>query len=142
MDDKISVSVWDTVYERMESEFNTMCDQLLTSAPQEIIDNAYQIVIMQDILLVMENNDLSESQLGILSELEHPLDTLYQDWIRKDYSHMEQLRICVADYSDSILKQQVELKYSIPASPLYTLNSNQAEQKLPQNTKTRNVMER
>lgn len=121
-------TLWDAVYERMEKEFGTMHDQLLTSAPQEIIDNAYQIVMKQDILMIMEEHDLPEAQLRVLLELDLPLDSLYQEWLRNDYGHMEQLHDCVIYFADSIMRHQAEQKYEDPATPPYTLSAKQAGQ--------------
>lgn len=121
-------SLWDIVYNRMESEFNATLNQLLAAAPQEIIDNAYQIVMKQDILLVMKEDTLSETQLRVLSELDSPLDALYQDWLEKDYGHMEQLRDCVIGFADGILWDQAKVKYADPASPPFTLSVKKAGQ--------------
>lgn len=121
-------TLWDSVYERMENELNIMHEQLLKSAPQEIFDNAYQIVMKQDIPVIMEEHDLSEAQLRVLSELDCPLDALYQEWLRNDYSHMEQLHDCMMDFADGILRHQAEQKYVDPAIPPYTLSAKQAGQ--------------
>lgn len=128
MDNNNKDILWNTVYERMENEFDAMHDQLLNEKSQVIIENAYQIVMKQDILIEMEDHDFSEAQLRVLSELDHPLDALYQEWIENDYGHMEQLRGCVTEYADGILRHQAEVKCADPATSPYTLSAKQAEQ--------------
>lgn len=128
MDENKQDTLWDSVYERMEDEFNTMHDQLMTATPQEIIDSSYQIIMKQDILTVMEEHDLSVGQLRVLSEQKYPLDALYQDWLSNDYGHMEQLRNCVTDFVDGILRNQAELKYADPTTSPYTFSAKRAGQ--------------
>ncbi len=105
MNNKRLDALWETVYRKMESEFDDFHNRLLTASPQEIFDSAYEINVKQGILTLMENHDLSETQLGVLTKQECPLDTLYQEWLRCDSGQIEELGYCVNEFVNNILRQ-------------------------------------
>lgn len=94
-----------TLSTKMSAEYNGLIDSLRKMSPQEIIDNAYQIVIKQDILLLIEECGLSETQLSRILMLESPVDAIYQEWLEKDYGHMEQLKTCFQDFAENLPRQ-------------------------------------
>lgn len=79
------------LYERMSNEYAAYLDEVREKDPQTIIDNAYQIIIKEDILSLMEGHDLELPQIDVLLTLKCPLDALYWEWLDNDYSHMDGL---------------------------------------------------
>ena len=90
------------LYERMSGEFAAYLDGLRDKDPQDIIDAAYQITIKTDILSLMESHTLTLPQIDVLLTLEYPLDSIYQEWLANDYSHMDMLR----DTLDSFVEEE------------------------------------
>ena len=67
------------LYSKMEETFQDFTNWLLKQSPEEILDHAYEYAIKENILLVMEYNDLEESQVNALLAVEDPLDLLYNE---------------------------------------------------------------
>lgn len=114
------------VYDKMSAEYDELIDGLKQMMSQDIIDNAYQIVMKQDILFSMENHFLNQTQLQMLLELENPLDDLYQNWLLGDCPYMDALEESTQDYLNNRLKTQAEEKYCKPDSPIYLKGIRQA----------------
>lgn len=114
------------VYDKMSAEYDELIDGLKQMMSQDIIDNAYQIVMKQDILFSMENHFLNQTQLQMLMELENPLDDLYQNWLLGDCPYMDALEESTQDYLNNRLKTQAEGKYCKPDSPIYLKGIRQA----------------
>ena len=62
------------LYQKMFAEQESYRQHLLTLPPEEILDNAYEYTIREDILLSLEYNDLTNKQCQVLLKSEH-LDT-------------------------------------------------------------------
>lgn len=93
------------LYERASAEYRAYLDDLLTKDPQTIIDNAYQVVMKADILLLLEDHNMELPEIDVLLMLESPLDTIYQEWLDADTSHMDMLR----DTMDSFIEDEKKL---------------------------------
>ena len=86
----------------------------------EIISHAYEIACRDNLLILFENEtSLSERQLTVLNEFEHPLSQLYTDWLSRDTDEMDAFRDSIACCADDILRKRVEEKYRDPAQPIY-----------------------
>lgn len=79
------------LYEKASREQEEFINKLMTSEPKTIIEASYEKVIKDDILILLEDNILSDEQVLILSKLEYPLKTLYGEWLNNDFSHMDYL---------------------------------------------------
>ncbi|MBD9088449.1 MAG: hypothetical protein EGR72_00020, partial [Clostridiales bacterium] len=62
---------------------------------------------------------LSERQLAVLNEFEHPLSQLYTDWLSHDTDEMDAFRDSIASCANDILRKRTEEKYRDPAQPVY-----------------------
>jgi hypothetical protein len=107
------------VYDKMSSEYDMLLENIKQMPPQDIIDNAYQIVFKQDILSTMDNHFLGETQLRLLLEAETPLDDLYQEWLQEDCAYLEDIEQSITDYLDGKLKTMATEKYCKPDSLIY-----------------------
>lgn len=92
------------LYERASAEYRAYLDELLTKDPQTIIDNAYQVVMKADILLLLEDHDMELPQIDVLLTREHPLDAVYCKWLDADCSYMDMLR----DTMESFVEDEKE----------------------------------
>ena len=66
--------------QKMYEEQERFKEELRNASPQEIMLNAYELVIREDILLHLEENDLSGAQARALLKSEHPLSDLFNAW--------------------------------------------------------------
>ena len=81
---------------------------------------AYEIACRDNLLMLFEDEtSLSERQLTVLNEFEHPLSQLYTDWLSRDTDEMDAFRDSIACCANDILRKRVEEKYRDPAQPIY-----------------------
>lgn len=108
------------LYEKMSQENEAFLAEMKTQSPDEIISHAYEIACRDNLLMLFEDEtSLSERQLTVLNEFEHPLSQLYTDWLSRDTDEMDAFRDSIACCADDILRKRVEEKYRDPAQPIY-----------------------
>ena len=108
------------LYEKMSQENEAFLAEMKTQSPDEIISHAYEIACRDNLLMLFEDEtSLSERQLAVLTEFEHPLSQLYTDWLSRDTDEMDAFRDSIACCADDILRKRVEEKYRDPAQPIY-----------------------
>lgn len=62
------------IYEKMSQENTAFLAEMKTKSPDEIISRAYEIACRDNLLILFEDEtSLSERQLTVLNEFEHPL---------------------------------------------------------------------
>ena len=108
------------LYDRASQELDAYIADLKTQTPERMIDRAYQLSTMQDMVMVLESSVIPANKLEILAALEHPLEVLYEDWLHRDDSRMEDLHRSMEDYAGQKLRDQAELLFSDPKTPRYT----------------------
>jgi len=74
---------------RIRQEYEEFLAEMATKTPQEIIDKAYEIVIKNDIVEIVEN--YLSKEVSKLSDIPNPLHYLYLEWLDNDYSYMDDL---------------------------------------------------
>ena len=109
------------IYEKMSQENAAFLAEMKTKSPDEIISRAYEIACRDNLLMLFEDEtSLSERQLAVLTEFEHPLSQLYTDWLSRDTDEMDAFRDSIACCADDILRKESKKNIEIPRSP-YTL---------------------
>lgn len=84
-----------TLYEKMYAEQQRFIEKLKNSTPEIVIQNAYELVIREDILLYLEGNDLESHQCKALLEEKEPLSKLFLAWENYEGDHMNEIRDCI-----------------------------------------------
>ena len=64
-------------------------EYLLTLPPKEILDKAYEYAVREDILLTMEENDLSGKQCRALLKSDAPLADVFSKFQGRDTDYMD-----------------------------------------------------
>ncbi len=82
---------------KISKEYEEFLAEMAKRTPQEIIDKAYEIVIKNDIVEIVENYLSKEASQ--LSDIPNPLHYLYLEWLDNDYSYMDDL---IASITESI----------------------------------------
>ena len=71
---------------------------------------AYELVMREDILLSLEEIDLTPKQCKALLKLKEPLSDLFLAWENGESNHMQEILSCIenkADELQSLLKSRV-----------------------------------
>ncbi len=104
------------LYKKMFAEQEAYKEWLLTRSPQEILDHAYEYNVREDILLSLEENNLSNEQAEALLESDIPLSDVYKLFDKRESSHMEEIWDCVESRANDVIKNQEKQR----SQPLYT----------------------
>ena len=92
------------LYEKMYAEQQEFVESLKNSTPEIIIQNAYELVIREDILLSLEENDLDAKQCKALLREKHPLNKLFLAWEKHEGDHMNEIRNCIENKANELIK--------------------------------------
>lgn len=92
------------LYEKMYAEQQEFVESLKNSTPEIVIQNAYEFVIREDILLSLEENDLDVKQCKALLREKHPLNKLFLAWEKHEGDHMNEIRNCIENKANELIK--------------------------------------
>lgn len=101
----MAVDYNELLYEKMSAEYNQFLLELDEMLPQDVVRNAYQIVVKEDILSCFECSKRSQTEAKALYLLKNPLDDLYQEWLDTDASYMDMLRDSIDERIKSAVKE-------------------------------------
>lgn len=104
------------LYDKMAAEQERFKHTLLGMTPEEVLDHAYEYAIREDILMEMEELDLSAPEAAALLESPSPLADVYGDF-REREGHMDLVRECIETLAYSLLETQREKTRAIPLYP-------------------------
>lgn len=93
-----------TLYEKMYTEQQRFIEELKNSTPEIVIQNAYELVIREDILLSFEENDLDAKQCKALLREKKPLNKLFLAWEKHEGDHMNEIRDCIENKANELIK--------------------------------------
>ena len=88
----------------MFAEQESYRQHLLTLPPEEILDSAYEYTTREDILLSLEENDLTDKQCQVLLKSPCPLEDIFQAWEKYESSHMDELWSVVEDRANTAIQ--------------------------------------
>ena len=94
------------LYERMEAEQQQYRDWLLTQSPDEILNHTYEYTIRQDILMAMEDMELSDKQAQTLLKSPCPLADVYQHFRDQEHGHMEHIKSAIETRANKFLRDE------------------------------------
>lgn len=101
------------LYDKMAAEQERFKHGLLGMTTEEALSHAYEYAMRQDILMEMEEVDLSAPEAAALLKSESPLADVYGDF-REREGHMDIVRECIETLANSLLEAQREATRTIP----------------------------
>lgn len=79
----------DLLRERLAAEHEAFIEEERQKAPDEIIEDAWKIACMADLVMALEGEDLDPQDIDALLTIEYPLHAIYDEFLSKDVeSHM------------------------------------------------------
>jgi hypothetical protein len=91
------------VYDRAKLAYEDYVDEVKTWPPQKIVDEAYKLTMLYDIHISLEpipESSLTTEQLKGLMSLDNPLWCLYDEWQRRDFSYMDDIKDVITETAD------------------------------------------
>ena len=108
------------LYKKMFAEQKDYKDWLLSQPAEEILRNAYEFVMREDILLSLEYNDLSDRYATVLLNMDKPLAAIFSKLEHSDSPHMEHVWECVRQCAyDAVEAEKVKDLPIYPHSAAY-----------------------
>ena len=102
------------LYKKMFAEQKDYKDWLLSQPAEEILRNAYEFVMREDILSSLEYNDLSDRYATVLLNMDKPLAAVFSKLEHMESPHMEHVWDCVEQCAKETLEAQ-----QITGLPIY-----------------------
>ena len=94
------------LYDKVQRELSVFREEMQGKPPQEIYDAAYQITLKNDIAECFSDADYSPQAAKALMKSSNLLQDIYEEWLERDNSHMEDLRQTVADFKSYMVKTE------------------------------------
>ena len=92
--------------DKVQRELADFHENILSKSPQEIYDSAYQIILKNDIVECFSEAEYSPQAAKALLKSPNLLQDIYEEWLAKDDSHMENLRQTIADFKSYMVKTE------------------------------------
>ena len=80
------------LYEKVSAEMEAYENELLAMPPEEILEHAYAYATKQDIVLALEEHDLSEKQARALLQCDNALEAIFDRWEHTEMAYMDTIR--------------------------------------------------
>ena len=96
------------LYEKMKVEQDKYRDWLLAQPPAEILNHTYEYTMREDIVMAMEELELSPKRAKALLKSPCPLDDVYKEFKDREVEHMDTIRDSIESRADIVLKREAE----------------------------------
>ena len=103
------------LYEKMAAEQDKFRDWLKSQPPEEVLNHAYEYTIREDIVMAMEELELTDTQAQALLESPSPLTDVYRYFEKLETGYMDVIRDSIENRADDVCRAQEELR----TAPLY-----------------------
>jgi len=90
---------------KMQDEYNSFIEELKRMTPEQIIDRAYEKVTKENMVMAVEDMELTPTEAKALYREKHPLDLMYREWLDTDVSEMQMLRDSIGDTAKNAAKE-------------------------------------
>ena len=103
------------LYEKMAAEQDKYRDWLKNQPPAEVLNHAYEYTVREDIVMAMEELELTDAQAQALLDSPSPLADVYRCFEKQETGYMDVIRDSIENRADDVCKAQEELR----SAPLY-----------------------
>ena len=92
--------------DKVQRELSSFREEMQAKMPQEIYDAAYQIAMKNEIADCFSNVDYSPQAAKALMKSPNLLQDIYEEWLGREDSHMDELRQTIADFKSYMVKTE------------------------------------
>ncbi len=96
------------LYEKMKAEQDKYRGWLLTQEPAEILNHTYEYTMREDIVMAMEDLELTLKQAKALLKSPCPLDDVYKEFKDREVEHMDTIRDSIETRANQVIKRENE----------------------------------
>ncbi len=118
------------LYEKMAAEQDKYRDWLKSQPPAEVLNHAYEYTVREDIVMAMEELELTAAQAQALLDSPTPLADVYRYFEKLETGYMDVIRDSIENRADDACKAQAELRKAAiyPHSAAYAKEHGELEQ--------------
>ena len=102
------------LYEKMAAEQNTFRDWLKSQSAEVVLDHAYEYSVREDIVIEMEELELTEAQAKALLKSSSPLADVYKAWQKTETNHMDDVRDVIENRADDVIRDEQDALLHTP----------------------------
>ena len=103
------------LYEKMATEQEKYRDWLKSQPPEEILHHTYEYTVREDIVMAMEELELTDAQAQALLESHSPLADVYRYFEKLETGYMDVIRDSIENRADDVCRAKEELR----TTPVY-----------------------
>ena len=103
------------LFEKMTAEQDKFRDWLKSQPPEEVLNHAYEYIIREDIVMAMEELELTDTQAQALLESPSPLADVYRYFEKLETGYMDVIRDSIENRADDVCRAKEELR----TTPIY-----------------------
>ena len=97
------------LYQSMQEENQKFLAELRKQTADDVITHAYEIACRDNILMLFEDETgLTPQQLNALLRFKYPLAELYDDWIKRETSEMDNFRSSIECCANDAIRREKE----------------------------------
>ena len=93
------------LYEKMMSEQDKYRDWLLSQPPSEILNHTYEYTMREDIIIAVDEMDISQKQARALLKSPCPLADIFEVFRNRESDHMENIRDTAESMANRIVRE-------------------------------------
>lgn len=102
----MEVNYNELLYEKMKAEQDKFREWLLTQEPSEILNHTYEYTMREDIVMCMEELELSQKQAKALYKSPCPLSDVYEEFKDREVEHMDTIRDSIETEADKSIRRE------------------------------------
>ena len=131
------------LYEKMATEQEKYRDWLKSQPPEEILHHTYEYTVREDIVMAMEELELTDAQAQALLESPSPLSDVYRYFEKLETGYMDVIRDSIENRADDVCRAKEELRTTpiYPHSAAYAREHGELEQYRASNNVNRQCKE-
>ena len=97
-----------TLYDMMHAEQQNYREWLMKQQPEEILSHTYEFTVREDILVALEEVELSDELMKALMDSPSPLQEVYEMFADKETDYMQTLRDTITETAEYNFEKQTE----------------------------------
>lgn len=109
----------DQLYQKLSEAQDSYRNWLLSQTLEEILNHCYEYFTRQNVLVIMEDADLSDEQAAALLQAKDALGDICYDFAKADTNYMDVLRDTIENRADQEIQKEAERREAIRKLPVY-----------------------
>ena len=118
------------LYEKMAAEQDQYRSWLKSQPPEEILNHTFEYTVREDIVMAMEDLELTDAQAQALLDSPTPLADVYRYFEKEETEYIDVVRQCIEEQTDDICRFNMKLLKTpvYPHSAAYAREHGELEQ--------------